>query len=303
MEDSQCGLIEKIISQDQELIGSGRWLRGSINSSLVVDTERQLFFFNTKDIRGNVIDWLIKVKGYDYRSAKEYLASFEGFSNPLPKQIIKNDKVIVPFDKLVDTFHENYLQEGSEYFSKRGITEATAKRFRLGKYYDELQKITWSTIPIFLNGKFYNFQLRTDVPEKKIRHYYKGLGPIPFNFDILSITEKIIICEGPTDCIRLSQEGVPCVSHNGGAITWRTEWFSYFMRQKKIYILFDNDSAGIEGAKKVAESLGTYRSKIYTFEDFEKKGYDVIDYFKDGNKVEDLIKLLEEKSKYSFSLT
>ena len=109
MVDAQCGLIEKIISQDQELTGNGRWLRGSVNSSLVVDTERQLFFFNTKDIRGNAIDWLTKVKGYSYPLAKEYIDSFEGFSNPLPRRVVKNSKVIVPFDKLVDTFHNNYF--------------------------------------------------------------------------------------------------------------------------------------------------------------------------------------------------
>lgn len=303
MVDAQCGLIEKIISQDQELTGRGRWLRGTVNSSLVVDTERQLFFFNTKDIRGNAIDWLTKVKGYSYSLAKEYIDSFEGFSNPLPRRIVNNDKVIVPFDKLVDTFHNNYLEEGSDYWSKRGISESTTKRFRLGKYRDDYKEVTWNTIPIFLNGQFYNFQLRTDDPEKMIRYYYRGLGPTPFNFDIMSITDNIIICEGPTDCIRLSQEGVPCVSHNSGATGWRSEWFSYFIKQKKVIVLYDNDEAGVKGAKKVAENLGTYRTKIYTFRDFEKQGYDVINYFNDGNKVSDLLKLIEQKAEYAFSLT
>lgn len=300
---SQKNLLETVIGQDQELIGSGRWLRGSVNSSLVVDTEKQVFYFNTKDIRGNVLDWLTKVKGFTYPLAKEYLEAFESFQNPLPRHFVKNNKVIVPFDKLVDAFHENYLEEGSDYFTKRGITESTIKRFRLGKYKDDYKEVVWNTIPIFLNGQFYNFQLRTDEPEKMIRYYYRGLGPTPFNFDILNVTENVIICEGPTDCIRLSQEGVPCVSHTAGSTTWRPEWFSYFIRQKKITVLYDNDEAGIKGAKKVAESLGVYRTKIYTFSDFDKKGYDVIDYFRDGNKVSDLLSLLDKKANFSFSIT
>jgi len=295
--------LETVIGQDQELIGNGRWLRGSVNSSLIVDTEKQIFYFNTKDIRGNVIDWLVKIKGFSYSLAKEYLDTFDSFYNPLPKQIVKSGKVIVPFGKLVDTFHNNLLEEGSDYWSKRGITDSTVNRFRLGKYRDDYKEVTWNTIPIFLSGQFYNFQLRTDEPEKMIRYYYRGLGPMPFNFDIMSITDNIIICEGPTDCIRLSQEGVPCVSHNAGSAGWRTEWFSYFIKQKKIIVLYDNDEAGVKGAKKVAENLGVYRTKIYTFRDFEKKGYDVIDYFRDGNKVLDLLKILEEKSEYAFSLT
>jgi len=246
---------------------------------------------------------LTKVKGFDYHLAKEYITNFEGFLNPLPKRVLKNDKVIVPFGKLVDTFHDNYLQEETDYWEKRGITLTSVKRFRLGKFYNELQEITWNTVPIFLNGEFYNFQLRTDFPEKMIRYYYKGLGPMPFNFDVMSITDNIIICEGPTDCIRLSQEGVPCVSHNAGSAGWRPEWFSYFIKQKKIIVLYDNDEAGVKGAKKVAENLGVYRTKIYTFKDFDKKGYDVIDYFRDGNKVSDLLKIIETKAEYAFSLT
>lgn len=303
MEQSQCGLLEKIIRQDQELIGTGRWLRGSVNSSLVVDTEKQIFYFNTKDIKGNVIDWLIKVKGYNYSLAKEYIESFESFYSPFPRQVVNDKRVIVPFERLVDSFHSSYSPDVTDYWSKRGINDSTIKRFRLGLYKDDYRDVTWNTIPIFLGGKFYNFQLRTDTPEKMIRSYYTGLGPMPFNFDILGITDTIIICEGPADCIRLSQEGVPCVSHTSGASNWRTEWFSYFIKQKRIYILYDNDEAGLLGAKKVAEKLGSYRAKIYTFSDFDKKGYDVVDYFRDGYTSTELMKLLEAKSIYSFSIT
>jgi len=298
----ECGLLEKIISADQDLVGTGRWLRGSVNSSLVVDTEKQIFYFNTKAVRGNAIDWLVKIKGFPYSMAKEYVEELGAFSSPLPRPAIKNEKVIVPFDKLIDTFHSNLLSTETNYWSKRGINKSTIERFRLGRFYDELKDIYWNTVPVIINGNFYNFQLRTDEPEKMIRYYYRGQGPLPFNFDILSITDSIIICEGPTDCLRLTQEGVPCVSHTAGAGGWKTEWFSYFMRQKKIYVLYDNDESGVNGAKKLADKLGTSRTKIYTFSDFNTKGYDIINYYNDGGTTKELLDLLENKSKYSFSI-
>ena len=81
------------------------------------------------------------------------------------------------------------------------------------------------------------------------------------------------------------------------------DWFFNFIHQDQIYIVNDNDSAGLFGAIRTAKILGVERCKIYTFSDFEEKGYDANDWFTD--KIGDgkaFMQMLEEKSKFSFEL-
>ncbi len=58
-------------------------------------------------------------------------------------------------------------------------------------------------------------------------------------------------------------------------------------------MLFDNDSAGEKGMERGKDILGAHRCKGYTFSDFDKKGYDVIDYFRDGHTRKEFIELLD----------
>jgi len=287
------GLLESIISKDQELEGNGRWLHGVINDSLVVDVEKQVFFWNSRDIAGDVYVWLTRVKGMSYEEAKAYLKECGHYFGDFIHTIKAKEEVVV-YPKLVDVFYEEGMTQSKEYWEKRGISSGTINRYKLG-YHKE-----WYMIPIFQDGLFRNFQMRREVPEKKILSYYQGVGRLLFNSDIMKITDKIIISEGPTDCLRLVQEGVPCVSHNAGAENWNENWFRYFIHQKEIVVCYDNDSAGELGAKKVAKNLGIYRTKIYTFPGMSK-GYDIIDFYRDGGMTRQLLDLFKE-SKYLFEL-
>lgn len=286
--------IEDVISKDEELSGQGRWLKGVDHDSLVVDTEKQIFFWNSKGVVGDVYVWLTKIRGMSHEKAKEYLKPLDGFSGSFI-QNIRNTEEYVVYPKLVDLFYENGLRASMKYWDDRGISLQTVHRFKLGfndGYY---------TIPIYQDGLFKNFQLRRDEPKKDIRYYYKNSKRLMFNADIMKVTSTIIITEGPTDCLRLLQEGVPCVSHTGGSEGWFDEWFKYFIHQKRIYVAYDNDHAGRNGAKKVARNLGIYRTKIYTFDGFGDK-YDIGDFFVEGHTKEELMELLTKESKYLFEL-
>jgi DNA primase len=290
------GLLEKVVARTYELRGEGRWLKGVVHDSLVIDTDNQIFFWNSKELVGDVYVWLTKVEGMTYEQAKTFLKQFNDFSGSFI-HTIDNSKELVVYTKLVDIFHENGLKLSTEYWSNRGINSETISRFKLGRWND------FYTIPIYQDGLFKNFQLRKDIPNKTIRYYYRkdegAKGRLLFNSDILKITNKIIITEGPTDCLRLSQEGIPCVSHTAGAGGWEDWWYKYFIHQKEILVVYDNDTAGELGSKLIAEKLGTYRTKVFTFKGFDK-GYDIVDFFRDGYKLEDFLKLIERGAKYSF---
>jgi len=287
------GLLEAIISKDQELEGSGRWLHGVVNDSLVVDVERQIFFWNSRDISGDAYVWLTKIKGMSYEEAKQYLREAGQFYGDFIHVVRPTEEVVV-YPKLVDVFYEAGLTAPRDYWDKRGINAETINRYKLG-YHSE-----WYMIPLFQDGIFRNFQMRRDSPEKMIKAYYNGVGRTLFNSDIMKITDRIIIAEGLTSCLRLVQEGVPCVSHNAGAEGWNDNWFKYFIHQKQILVCYDNDSAGESGAKKVAKNLGIYRTKIYTFPGMSK-GYDIVDFYRDGGTTSQLLEMFKE-AKYLFEL-
>lgn len=73
-----------------------------------------------------------------------------------------------------------------------------------------------------------------------------------FNADVLgNDAHTVVICEGEVDCMLLDQAGYQAVSSTGGAGTWKPEWVRFFTHCRKVYLLFDNDEAGLNGLKKV----------------------------------------------------
>jgi DNA primase len=287
--------IEDLIAKDFELEGHGNYLKGVEHDSLVVDLRKQLFFFNSRGIAGDSFVWLTVIKGMSEKEAQAFMKAND--TDHLYSFIhnFKNNKEVVVYPKLVDVFFEDGVNNNRDYWYERGINDTTIHRFQLGWYEG------WHTIPIFQDGLFRNFQLRRDDPKKRIKHYYRGVGTNLLNSDILRIVDTVFITEGPTDCLRLSQEGVPVVSHNAGAGGWDTNWFKYFITQKQIYLIQDNDKAGRSGTQRIAENLGVSRVKIFTFSGYDEK-YDIVDFFRDGGTKDQLLDLIYTKSKYSFEL-
>lgn len=287
-------LLEKLIGNEFHIVGEGRWATTEEHDSLVIDRDRDIFFWNSKSIYGNAIDWLTKVKGYSYSKAVSSLDKVDRvvLSSMLEQRIEEESEPIYP--ELVDLFWRDGKNE-REYWYERKLTDKTIDLYKLGQHNG------WYTLPIFVQGKFKNFQMRRDKPTKRILPYYRGVGPLLVNSDILSYTDQVAITEGPVDAILLTQEGFPAVSHTGGSHGWKKEWFKYFIRQKQIFVVADNDAAGKNGAKKIAEQLGTYKVKILLFEGKPER-YDTVDFFREGNTLDKFKEMLYNRSKYIFEI-
>jgi len=283
--------LEKLISRDYTIDSNGgRWARTREHDSLVIDRENGKFFWNKTGKHGNALDWLIKVKGYSYPQSIDILESLN-YEYPISTQIKKEPDIVVP--ELVESFwNTGKYQRG--YWYKRGLRDTTIDAYQLG-YYN-----SWFTLPVFIDQKLRNFQLRREEPTKEIRYYYRGIGPTLVNADILNFIDWVVITEGTIDAVLLMQEGIPAVSHTGGANGWNYNWYKYFKRVKKIYYIADNDYAGIQGATRVAR-MDQNRIKIFQF-DTRKEKYDTVDYFRDGGSAEELKKMLPCQSKYLFQM-
>jgi DNA primase len=290
----ELSLLERLIDEDfgfEE--NGGKWGRAKEHNSLVVNRESQTFFWNSQDIKGDVYVYLTEVRNLPPQEAIQYLKQTKVFTGTFIHEI-KNGEEVITYPKLVDVFHQNLLEGDKSYFYKRTITDETIIRYRLGMYKE------FYTIPIYQDNTFKQFQLRRDNP-KVIRNYYKGVGPLLFNSDILKITNKIFLVEGPTSCLVVNQNGIPCVSMNTGAEGFLVEWYSYFLGQKEIYILFDNDPAGKKGAMRTAKILGEYKCKLYNFEEYDEH-FDANDFFIMGGTKDEFLDLVYTKSKYIFEL-
>ncbi len=281
-------LLVDLVKEDYGIRGSDRWWRSEVHSSLVVDAERDLYFFNARELKGNAIHYLINIRGFNRKSAEEFVKRFTGVF-----QTNRETGLQVRFEKLVDCFYENGLTQRI-YWYNRGLTDSTISRYRLG-YYDG-----WYTIPIYDNGLFFNFQCRRDNP-KRIKFWYKDsdFRPVLYNKDILKFVDKIYITEGMVDCILLNQLGFPAVCTTNGAMSWNPEWIKYFTKINDIYYIADNDLAGIKGALSVSNSLGS-RVKILRFKDKEEK-YGAKNFFvNDNGTKEEFMNLFDTNSVYGF---
>lgn len=289
-------MLLELVGEKFEITGNGRYRKTKEHSSLVIDVERDLFYWNSRGIAGDAFVWLTEVENHTIQSAKEIIKKMERLENQVYVEIQNTSgEEILVYPRLVEIFWKNG-KLNRDYWYTRGFTDRTIDRFQLGFYNG------WNTIPFFLNGTFMNFQIRRDTPDKRIKNWYRGVGPLLYNADLLKYSPTIIITESPTDAVLLNQNGFPAVSHNGGADFWTPVWYKYFIQQHLIYILYDNDPAGKSGAKRVAKALGENRCYVYNFEDFPEK-FDVGDWFKiPGNSRDTFFAEVVYKAKRIFEI-
>lgn len=283
-------ILVDLVKEDFGISGRGRWFRSDIHSSLIVDSEKDLYYFNSRDLKGNAVHYLMNIRGFKKDIASKFVSRY--ITSGMPESA--NFSIQTRFEKLVDLFH-NSGKNNRQYWYDRLLTDSTIDRYRLG-YFDD-----WSLIPIYDGGLFYNFQCRKDKPEKKIKFWYadNDFKLLLYNKDVLNFVTTAYITEGMVDCILMNQLGFPTVCAINGSMSWDSGWIKYFTHIKEVYYISDNDRAGIVSAKSIARSLGDQRVKVLRFRD-EKDKYGSLDFFREGGSVDDFKNLLAEKSIYSF---
>jgi len=180
---------------------------------------------------------------------------------------------------------------------RRGLTDETIRYWQIG--YNNGRYI----LPIFdadmelVNVRSY----LPDPPKGKPKwqgvkeHNEARLFPDPIN---IADAEHVLVCEGELDAILAIQKGYCAITGTGGAETWKDDWSEHF-KGKVVTIAYDNDSAGREGAVRVAESLAPYAAGIRILEwpDILPEKGDVTDFFVSCNFGKDQFEIYLEKSR------
>jgi len=264
--------VDKIIAHTFRLKGNGRYLRGIEHDSLVIDLEKNRFYWNSLGISGSALDWLMKIKGMSYRSAFEALQKYSGL--PFTRILDKIDEPTPIYPKLLDTFY-NLGKHYREYWYRRGFTDETINYFKLGytgKAY---------VIPVIVDGKLENFQCRIGQGDKKrIWNWAKDRTAIPFNVDHGFYSKFVFLTEGLPDAMIMHQIRFPAISQISGPYAWNKDWNKYIIGYDQCYVIYDNDKAGMVGARRTANKL-LNRGYILFWPNFMPDKYDVNQCFLD----------------------
>lgn len=155
------------------------------------------------------------------------------------------------------------------------------------------------SFPVFMFGHLMDVRKYDPGSKPKVKSRLNCPAGLIVPFDLWEPTKHnkvTLICAGEKDMAIARSKGFNAITITGGenahCIT------PEFFRGRKVVIAYDNDGAGIQGAKSLAVSLLPYTSDIKVLTAFHEvcseKGEDITDYFTKYNRTrEDLIDCIE----------
>lgn len=169
----------------------------------------------------------------------------------------------------------------------RGLTRDFIEQLGIKKLHDAF------VIPVRYHGDIVEALLYRPNGIPKWQPYqtlsWRGL----FNMDFIEQPRRyVFLMEGPKDCIYGMFNGLPCVSLISGCGSFNLDLSSLFSHIPFLFIAFDNDRAGMDGAMKVKKVIK--RSVILDWskspwEEMKIEKADVADFFQAGHSGEELM--------------
>jgi DNA primase len=141
-----------------------------------------------------------------------------------------------------------------QYLYRRGIPDLLIDFHLLGWNGSRI------TIPIFnRQGELAFFKLARDPedrnPGPKMMTTPGAYAELYGWGEVLKQPAQIVIWEGEFDRLVLEAKGFTAVTSTGGANVFRAEWVKDFEKIPEVYICFDNDEAGRNGAARVGQLI------------------------------------------------
>lgn len=176
--------IVDVISESVRLKKTGKSYKGLCpfhgekTPSFNVSSEKQFFKCFGCGEAGNVISFIMKYKNLSYIEAIKYLAERANITIEETNETSKirdNKEIFYTINKEVGRYFFNNLQntknEGKSYFMRRGISEATIRKFGLGYARDG-----WNNLRDYLKSRGYNENMIEKagviIRSEKNRSYY-----------------------------------------------------------------------------------------------------------------------------------
>lgn len=226
----------------------GRYVCGVNHNSLVVDRQKQAWFWNSRGLSGDAITWYQEIvnPGARFWEALEWLESLSGGlvtparaytpkTPPKPVDPLSVDLAVIYHAALLES------EKGLAWWAKRGISLDSIKRWVLGFKPDHWRRGPSSTIPLLENGELRTIRNRiwnaTGDDERYLPEKV-GLGSWVFNSDIIEGADEITIFEGEIKCMVMNQLGEAGVSISGCSNLPRHYW-PEIAKVPKVYVCLD----------------------------------------------------------------
>ena len=289
--------------------------------SFSVDPKKQIArCFSCMDRAVDVIGFVVKVNGFSFVEAVEFLAQRAGIElEPLtPEQkraIQKSIRRKEILDITVQFYHkrliENKYQDPLGYIKERGFTKEILDSFKIGLaekegLRDYLVKSgiseeegievgvlsVWNGIvrdfyqnrlifPVLVKGGVILITARALEKNNTAKWLHlKGGINNLYNEDALTSEGEVLICEGASDVLTATIKGYKAVGVLG-SLAFDPGYYEKFNKIEQVFVCFDADKAGKAGAKAVADVFMGEEKVIDLPE-----GQDLTEYFKTHNKDE-----------------
>lgn len=178
--------------------------------------------------------------------------------------------------ELAQRYHAGMNDRMRDYLHGRGIVDAVIDHFLIG----------WSgwriTIPITnREGEIAFFKLAKDPEDiadtPKMLTTPGGTAEL-YGWEWLNAAPtRLVICEGEFDRLVLETLEIPAITSTAGAGTFRLEWAEALRAVPELFICFDHDTAGEQGASGVARLLP--EARVVRLPDEVGEGGDITDFF------------------------
>lgn len=191
--------------------------------------------------------------------------------------------------EVVEAWHKHLLLRDNtdilkEFQARRGLTLEMIKKFKIGWHIGRKAY----TIPVFdrdgepINVRYYYPNATGKQPRYRNHKGYGRMALYPLWPECALDVPGLVLCEGELDTLTCIQHGIPALTVTAGAGNWNSAWNGLF-KGKKIWIVYDRDKAGKDGAVKVANHLRRHAKTVRIVElPFEYRvnhGEDVTDFF------------------------
>ena len=207
------------------------------------------------------------------------------------KRIFQNDEDEMAWDELKIT------EQTKQRTLNLGISEEVIRELKLKTPTGSQDQIAF---PVLLYGHIMDIRIYDPGRTPKIKSRLNSTTGFIIPYDIwreTQINRVTLICAGEKDMAIARTHGFNAITITGGEK--RLPITPNDFKDRPVAIVYDNDEAGITGAKKLATFLLDYTPNVKVVTGFheicKENGEDITDFFTKYNKTKkDLIKYIEE---------
>jgi len=256
-----------------------------------INTVEKLFHCKSCNTGLSELQFIQKILGCDYAQARKL------------QQVFSTDETLAEWDSCV-----SLSKETKQRALALGISEEVIEELKIrtpaAPYRQDI-----ISFPVFMYDHLVDIRNYDPGHTPKIRSRKEALAGLVIPFDLwreTDTTKVTLICAGEKDMAIARSHGFNAITITGGERAKPLAINTF--KDRKIAICYDNDEAGIEGAKNLANALLPYAKEIRVVTAFhevcKEKGEDLTDFFTKYNKTRaDLIQYILNTPVYTFTET